>query len=312
MVNKKAKYLFFLGKGGVGKSTVSALTAIALSQKGYNVLLASLDPAHNQSDIFETQFSETPKKMQKNLFIKEVDQNYWLKSYLKDVKNQLTKTYSYLTAFNLEKYFKILKYSPGIEEYSLLLAFQNICKEFSSMDYLIFDMAPTALTMKFFSLPSLSLIWALQLKKLREEIIKKREIITRVKFGSKEIERDKVLNKLKYSISNYTGLKNIFENKEITDINLVINPDKLSFSESFRIYKKLEEIHISVTHLVVDKYVSSESNIEEIKKQIPASSIEFFPLSTSPLIGHSALEHYLKENQSKVDAFIKNLSAANL
>ena len=48
--------LFFLGKGGTGKSTTSALLSLVLMEKGKKVLLASFDDAHNQSDIFQTDF----------------------------------------------------------------------------------------------------------------------------------------------------------------------------------------------------------------------------------------------------------------
>ena len=50
--------LFFLGKGGTGKPTTSALLSLVLMEKGKKVLLASFDDAHNQSDIFETDFSD--------------------------------------------------------------------------------------------------------------------------------------------------------------------------------------------------------------------------------------------------------------
>jgi len=50
--------LFFLGKGGTGKSTASALLSLVLIEKGKKVLLASFDDAHNQSDIFEVTLSD--------------------------------------------------------------------------------------------------------------------------------------------------------------------------------------------------------------------------------------------------------------
>ncbi len=56
----KQHYYFHAGKGGVGKSTTSALSALHLARTGQNVLLVSLDPAHNQADIFDTDFSDKP------------------------------------------------------------------------------------------------------------------------------------------------------------------------------------------------------------------------------------------------------------
>ncbi|HDM09396.1 MAG: ArsA family ATPase, partial [Deltaproteobacteria bacterium] len=168
--------IFYLGKGGVGKSTSAALNSLFLSKKGFNVLLVSLDPAHNQSDIFEKKLSDKPKPLAPNLEAIEIDQEHWIKRYLKDVQQQIRRTYSYLTSFNLEKYFKVIKHSPGLEEYALILAFKEIISKFSKNDVLVFDMAPTALSLKFFNLPTLSLVWITHLLALRKEIIKKREL----------------------------------------------------------------------------------------------------------------------------------------
>ena len=208
---KKPINIFFVGKGGVGKSTSAALNAVFLAQKGFRVLIVSLDPAHNQSDIFQMKFSDKALKIASDISAIEVDQDKWIKAYLKDIRNQIKKTYSYLTAFNLENYFKVIKHSPGLEEYALILAFKHIYQEFSYFDYLVFDMPPTALALKFFSLPSLSLIWIEQLVSLRQEIIKKKDLVTKIKFGQKEFERDKVLNKINVLRNDFQTLKDVFE-----------------------------------------------------------------------------------------------------
>lgn len=148
----KSVNLFFMGKGGVGKSTSSALYSVYLAEKGYKVLMVSLDPAHNQSDIFKKSFSDKPTKVTNAFSVIEVDQEKWIKLYLKEIQLQINRTYTYLTAFNLEGYFKVIKHSPGLEEYALILAFNHIQNNFTDYDYLIFDMAPTALSLKFFNL----------------------------------------------------------------------------------------------------------------------------------------------------------------
>jgi len=127
MEKKKPKIMFYLGKGGVGKSTTSSLSAVEYALKGEKVFLTSMDPAHNLSDIFETKLGEKPHKLNDNLYVSEVDLDHWINDYLNDVQRQMTKTYSYLTALNLEKHFGIIRYSPGIEEYALLRAFTYYC-----------------------------------------------------------------------------------------------------------------------------------------------------------------------------------------
>ena len=67
MKNQNQKIQFYIGKGGVGKSTVSALQALSTAKKGAQTLLISLDPAHNQQDIFETELSDKPVKTFKTI-----------------------------------------------------------------------------------------------------------------------------------------------------------------------------------------------------------------------------------------------------
>jgi arsenite/tail-anchored protein-transporting ATPase len=284
--------LFFLGKGGVGKSTASALLAVYLADKGKNVMLVSMDPAHNQSDIFETSLSEKPYHITKNLTVKETDLNYWIKKYLSEVEAQIKHSYSYLTALNLENYLDIIKFSPGIEEYALLLAYKGIRKEYSEKDYIVFDMPPTALTLKFFGLPKLSMLWIEKLLDLRNEIIKKREIITKVKIGTKEIERDKILNKLNEQIKEYDLVGKELKDSSKTKITLVMNNDKLSFSESELIVKKLNMFNLFISSTIINK-VLHDFSIEEIQKRFDNIPVNTFPFSETPLIGLQSLRNYL-------------------
>jgi len=287
------QYIFYLGKGGVGKSTLSALTALKLSYN-FPVLLVSIDPAHNQSDIFVKRFSEKPTSVNKNLLVKEIDTDKWIKKYLGDIEEQMRKAYTYFTAFNLEKYFELIRYSPGIEEYALITAFNKIREQFSDKKYIVFDMPPTALALKFFSLPSISLIWIEQLLKLRKEIISKQEMITKVKLGKKEFELDKVLNKLTEQVKYYTELKQSFRNLNTTKINLVLNPDELSLAESRRIVDKLQGIGINISTLFVNK-THTGNDYNNIIKSLPKLPLIKTPNSVKPLIGLKVLEEFIAE-----------------
>ncbi len=144
---------FFVGKGGVGKSTTSALTALHLARCGCPTLLVSMDPAHNQCDLFESTFSEKPRCITDGLWVKEVDADFWITRYLKETQAQIRRTYIYESAFNLQKHFKVIRFSPGLEEYALLLAFENVLSQATDKHALVFDMAPTALSLRFFRFP---------------------------------------------------------------------------------------------------------------------------------------------------------------
>lgn len=283
---------FFIGKGGVGKSTTAALTALELSEQGKKVLLVSMDPAHNQSDIFETSLSEKPSKLTARLSAIEIDLAHWIRKYLKDVEREIAHSYNYLTALNLEKHLGIIKYSPGIEEYALLLAFQDICRRFQDMDALVFDMPPTALTLKFFALPYLSLTWLEKLLELRQQILAKREIITKIKFGKKQFERDKISNKLTSQIRSYDEMRQEFTDRQKTNIHLVLNVDKLALNESKMILQYLRDLHLSVFEVLVNKHERSQHSAE-LLKSFPDLPVRYVPFSPRPLIGLPALLQFL-------------------
>ena len=284
---------FFMGKGGVGKSTTSSLFSVSMAKQGYQTVLVSMDPAHNLSDIFGTKLSDKPSKIKSGLSVIELDQEKWVKIYLKGISQQIKKTYSYLTAFNLESYFDVIRFSPGLEEYALILALQSILQEFNSHDAIVFDMPPTALSLKFFNLPSLSLVWTQKLLDLRQEIIKKRELITKIRLLNKEYETDKVLKKIMEQTEYFTSLKDRFQNAEFTKIKLVLNPDELSFAESDRILAWLKEIFIKIDQVFFNKTNESSdvSNIEALFSGIP---IEQIPYSETPLTGYDNLENFLE------------------
>jgi arsenite-transporting ATPase len=299
-MDKATKNIFFLGKGGVGKSTSSALAALHLAENGKKVQLVSLDPAHNQSDIFEKKFSEKAVKINENLTVKEVDISVWVKKYLSDIQFQVKRSYSYLTAFNLENYLDIIKYSPGIEEYALLMAYKNIRKKAKDVDNIIFDMPPTALTLKFLTLPHLSLLWLDNLLNLRDKIIEKRKIITKVKFGKKEIETDKIRNKLHEQIKEYKEIKAVFEDTDKTHLNLVLNTDKLSFSESELIVENLSKFNISIKNIFLNKHYE-DFDTQGIEKKYLNCGFQIFPNSEIPLLGVTVLMDYLHSVKSFIE-----------
>ncbi|MFC1577454.1 ArsA family ATPase [Thermodesulfobacteriota bacterium] len=290
----KPQSRFYIGKGGVGKSTTSAITAVHLARNSRDILLVSMDPAHNQRDIFQQDFSEKTRQVNDYLAVKEVDVDYWIEKYLKDTEKTIKRTYSYESAFNLQNYFNVLQFSPGLEEYALLLAFENIIHTFEDKDVIIFDMAPTALALRFFSLPFITLIWLEELLKLREKIYAKKEIISEIKVGRKTIEQDKVKAKLEILIEEYGHLGDHFTSGA-TRISLVMNNDKLSFSEAFRIKKKLMDIGINIESVLVNK---SESRVipDEIRHEFNNQKIALFPFSSKNILGYQAINEYLDEN----------------
>ncbi|MEA2059118.1 MAG: TRC40/GET3/ArsA family transport-energizing ATPase [Thermodesulfobacteriota bacterium] len=317
------KVLFFTGKGGTGKSTISALAGLTLSLDKSRVMVTSLDSAHNLSDIFKIKLSDTPMKITTTLFAREVDQNRIIKSYLKNTRDALKRTYAYLTAFNLDHYFDILKHSPGLEEYALIMAFQFSLEKFSDFDYLIFDMPPTALSLKFFNLPFLSGKWIEHLKTLRQEINEKKKIVSRIKFAGKAYTKDKILVRIEEMKAGYEKIEAFFKDHSKTSVFVVLNNNPLAAAESAKILNDLEQKEIFVKKLIwnrVSPQVSETMPSESVTSASAASAREtsdqetsdpmassidlsffpdyvenlYFPEAVEDLFGIRALRDYIK------------------
>ncbi|MEA2065822.1 MAG: ArsA family ATPase [Thermotogota bacterium] len=284
---------FFIGKGGVGKSTVSSLFSTEKALKGKKTLLVSMDPAHNQSDIFKRKFSQKVTEIDDCLDVIEVDEKYWKEKYLNETEEDIKSNYSYESAFNLSKYFNVLRYSPGIEEHALILGYVDVLNNHKGYDYYIFDMPPTALTIKFFLLPSVSMLWLEELLNLRNKILEKKEIISKVKFGKKEIERDKIKNKLNILLERYKKINKNFKN-ENTNINMILNCDMLSLRESKRMEKKLNSVDLKLNRIIINK-VKKQDYAREIKKEFKHDKVSIYKYSDIQLIGYNKLKRYLEK-----------------
>lgn len=296
-MKNRLKVFFFLGKGGVGKSTTSALLSMALSGEKKKVLLASFDYAHNQSDIFERKISDKPVRINSHLEVLQVNREKEVKSFLKKTTKDMKKNYSYLSSFNLEGYFDVLKYSPGMEEYALVTTFMKVKEKAENHDYLIIDMPPTALALRFFNLPTLTLTWLSELEKLRVAIYKKKKIISKIKFAGKEVETDRVLEGLRDIKNEYEELKGIFQSDN-SNIFTVYNDDMLSINETQRVISELEKLNIKTENFVCN---SRNNTCGFISSFIPVKGqVNDLPFSEMPLIGEKALQKYLEINKETI------------
>jgi arsenite-transporting ATPase len=291
----KTNYIFLLGKGGVGKSTLATLTALEFAQESRQILLISLDPAHNLSDITGVRLSNKPRQISKQVSALEINHKKWVQRYLTDVEHNVKNSYRYLSAINLDQYLGILQYSPGIEEYGLLLAFEELKKKYENeVDFMILDMPPTALALRFFTLARLSLTWLDKLITLRNELIKKRELITKIKMGRKEFETDNILTRLTEQQQRYQNVQSLLENSEVAKIRIVVNPENLSMNESHDIVTTLKNLSIRVDQILLNK-VSEDSQKSLVVNRYPDISNRIYPQARFDLIGLERLSKYLDQ-----------------
>jgi arsenite-transporting ATPase len=292
------KILFFTGKGGVGKSTIASASAWQLSQK-HRVLITSLDPAHNLGDIFCTTLRDRKTKFSANLFLAEVDLQQRSREYLQREVDVLSDTYKYLQALNLDEYFSVLKYSPGIEEYALLTSIEETIRNEKDFDYVIFDTPPTGLTLRFLALPRVTITWIDRLMLIRRKILEKRYTIQKIRGELKEGQKnpeirlqydeaeDDLLNRLKKLNQNYQTLNGILQGRDCSMV-LVFNPDMLALKESERLIESLWELNLPLRLLVNNKITDDNremaEQVEEILKESYRGDIRIIGVPLSQTI----------------------------
>jgi len=270
------KTIFFTGKGGVGKSTLAATLAWQLSQAGNNVLAVSFDPAHNLGDIFGKRLSHRKKRITDTLYLQEADLDKAAGTYIEENIGILTQIYSYTRAFNLDVYFKVLRHSPGVEEYAAVTTMEQIFREERTFDYIVFDTPPTGLALRILALPNITITWVDRLRRIRRQILEKRYTIhnisgkyiekgVRLPFEEKE---DPVMQRLEILFKRYMNLYKMLKGAENT-IAVVFNPDYLSLRESQRIVTGLSDLQLPLRVAFDNKFTPEQQEVAcEVEQQL--------------------------------------------
>lgn len=253
-----SRLVFFLGKGGVGKTTLSSATAYALSRQGKRVLIASLDPAHNLGDVFGIRLRNDPMPVAEGLDGIEVDVSAWVARYLDESRREIKANYAYNMSLNLDSLLDILKYAPGTEEYAVLWAIEHVHAAYAgAYDTIVFDTPPTALALRFLAMPSLSILWMQALSKLRGQILAKRQTLLKVNptapvlKGATDKREDRVYGKLTSIQRRLHSLHDLFTRDSY--LTVVMNPDELSLAESLRIREELDRLGLRLRSVCLNK-----------------------------------------------------------
>ncbi len=267
------KGYIFIGKGGVGKTTCSASLAINLAGTG-KTLIASLDPAHNLGDVYGVNLSGKPEKISDNLFAIEVDTDLLTKKYLERTVSRIKGMYAYLKVLNLDRYVDSLKYSPGIEEYSILEGLTDLIS--LDYDHIVLDMPPTGLTVRVLTLPYTALIWIHKLMELRNEILSRRRAVESITgrkcviIDGEEVnipireKEDPVMRELKEKKEKMELVKKFLSEK--CSIFLVANPEPLSLFEGERAIDALKNFGLRVSGVIINKYTADNEITERLEK----------------------------------------------
>jgi len=299
------RIILFTGKGGVGKTTLSAATALLCAQKGYKTLVISTDAAHSLSDSFETQLSNQPKKITANLFGQEINALEQIEKNWGDIKSYLTSLFSSQGVDEIEA--EEMSVFPGMEELFSLMEIRNYNKS-SEYEVVIVDCAPTGDTLRLLSAPEITNWYLKHIFPIQRTAAKAvRPVASRIlPFPFPE---DKVFGAMKKLTTQLAEMKDILSDSKKTTVRLVINPEKMVIKEAQRAFTFFNLFGYAVDLIIVnrvippiikdayfDKWKTIQSNyqlmIKECFSPIPIFSLE---LMDQEIMGKALLSKIAKK-----------------
>jgi arsenite-transporting ATPase len=257
------EFVFFGGKGGVGKTTVSCAYALKCSRAGLDTLVVSTDPAHSTSDVFDQAFGDEsqPVEGHDGLSAMEIDPDEEVSEHLMETKRALADQVSPAMVNEIDKQIELAHQTPGAYEAALFDRFIGVMRE-SDHDRVVFDTAPTGGALRLLSLPEFLDDWIGRLIDKRTESI---DLYERAAIGDRKarrrIENDPIIDRLRER-------KEMFEFagralRERATFFLVMNPDELSLRETARALDDLDEYGLSVGGLLINRLTPEPDDGED-------------------------------------------------
>lgn len=251
---RDTQYHFFSGKGGVGKTSCAAATALAFAKDGRKTLIISIDPAHSLSDSFDMKIGGEVKKLGKNLFGLEIDPAKSMEEYKERFSADLGKM-DMLKGLGLDDTFDIAGMTPGIDE---VAAFDKFVQYMQNREYdvIIFDTAPTGHALRFLSLPDVLDSWVGKMIKLKMKFSGITDLIKKaLPFGEEKEEKAIKPDQLEAMKKRIGEAKKILSDPIKTSFNFVMIPEAMSILETERSMECLEEYGIPVKKIIVNQII---------------------------------------------------------
>ncbi|MFA7658114.1 MAG: arsenical pump-driving ATPase [Candidatus Gastranaerophilaceae bacterium] len=239
-LNKAPKFLFFTGKGGVGKTSMACATAVGLAQKGKNILLISTDPASNLDEVLETKLDSTPTPVNgvKGLYAMNINPIEAAGEYRERMVGPYRGVLPDATIQQMEEQLSgaCTVEIAGFSEFSKFVGDEFAIKDY---DHVVLDTAPTGHTLRLLNLPS---AW--------------NDFIESNKTGSSCLGPVSGLSEQKILFENVVEA---LKNPAKTLLVMVSRAEAMSFTEADRASSELKELGLSNQHLIINGLFVSNS-----------------------------------------------------
>lgn len=249
------RIIIYTGKGGVGKTSIAAATAVKMAKQGKRTLILSTDAAHSLADSLAVPIGPDPVQISDNLWgqevnaIRETERNWgtvqvWLTKLLDKAQLKDVTTEEMLVFPGMEELFSLLK----IKEHA----------DSGQYDVLVVDCAPTGETLRLLSYPNVLNWWLEKIFPTERKLIK---IVRPVAKIVKDIDlpSDDVLDSIERLARGLEEMQRLVLDSEITSVRIVLNPEKMVLAEAKRSFTYLNLFGFNTDAIIVNRVLPDEA-----------------------------------------------------
>lgn len=231
------RILVHSGKGGVGKTSISAATALRCAELGWRTLVMSTDNAHSLADSYGIELGPSPIPLVNNLWGQEVDARYSIEMHWGELQKQMVDFFRQQGMHELRA--EEITILPGLDEVAHLLWLQEH-KQRGEFDVLIVDAAPTAETLRLLSMPDVTQWWFERLLQLAQGAQRWLQPISRMLAWQRLPEiHDQAVDQAHQFFQTLKQVRSLLSDPKLSSIRLVINAEKMIIKETQRMHTYL-------------------------------------------------------------------------
>lgn len=247
--------ILYTGKGGVGKTSVAAATALKAARSGKKALVMSTDPAHSLSDAFDTEIGPEPKELETGLWAQEMDYTTMIEEHWSEIQDYMTTLFEWQGAESLAA--EELAMLPGMDElFGLLMVRQHYREGF--YDALIVDAAPTGETLKLLSLPDQMSWYVEKIFPIQRRVAGLARPFLRRSNSLPPVPEENFFNAAQRFYDAIIGVEDILTDRDNASVRLVVNAEKMVVAEARRAYTYLNLYDYGVDAVVVNRLLPDE------------------------------------------------------
>ncbi|MGH2537335.1 MAG: ArsA family ATPase [Candidatus Promineifilaceae bacterium] len=274
------RIILYLGKGGVGKTTIAAATALHSAQLGFRTLVASTDIAHSLADSLELALSEKPVQVAENLYAQEISAvadiyNYW--DTLQEFVSGLLATRGAMDRVIADELSAI----PGMDEIVALLHINKQANE-RNFDRLIIDAAPTGETIRLLTIPDTFRWYAGHVSRIERGVLRALAPLAGrlLKAPADVLE---ALHKLDEATAE---LRETLSDPAVASYRVVVTPEKMVIREAERAISYLALFNYPVDSVVINRVLPEHEDAGDFlrqRREVQTKYLELIESNFAPL-----------------------------